>query len=315
MASLSLDLDNLWSYLKVKGDSRWEQCPSYLPVFLPYCLDLLDTLNLRITFFIVGKDASLPQHKDLLKEIVNRGHEVGNHTYSHEPWMHIYPKEKLKEEILLAEEAIENATGLRTRGFRGPGFTWSKDLFEILSERGYLYDSSTLPTYIGPIARLYYFWISGLKEDAKKKREHLFGSFRNGFLSLKPYIWDFKGFNPLLEIPVTTIPIVKTPFHLSYLMYLAGFSPFLAMKYFTFALQTCKASGIAPNFLLHPPDFMDISQVPDMSFFPGMKLSKEKKKEFFIEVINKFKMYFEIATMMTRAQSELKKSLKKETTP
>lgn len=313
LASLSLDLDNLWTYLKVKGDSRWEEYPTYLPVFLPYCLDLLDELNLRITFFIVGKDASLPQHKDLMREIARRGHEVANHTYNHEPWMHIYSHEELKAEIILAENAIEDATGLRPRGFRGPGFTWSRDLFEILSERGYLYDSSTLPTYIGPVARLYYFWISGLKEEAKKKREYLFGSFRNGFLRLEPYLWDLKGFKPLLEIPVTTIPLVKTPFHMSYLMYLAGFSPFLAMKYFALALQSCKTGGIAPNFLLHPPDFMDLSQAPDMSFFPGMKLSRENKKELFKEVINKITGYFEIATMTGRAQSELEKSLKRET--
>ena len=40
--------------------------------------------------------------------------------------------------------------GRRPIGFPGPGFSWSPDLLEVLAERGYRYDASTLPTYLGP---------------------------------------------------------------------------------------------------------------------------------------------------------------------
>ena len=57
LASISLDLDNQWSYMKIHGDAGWQAFPSYLDIFIPYVLDILKTLELRITFFIVGQDA------------------------------------------------------------------------------------------------------------------------------------------------------------------------------------------------------------------------------------------------------------------
>ena len=57
LASLSLDLDDLWTYLKTRGDPAWEGCPSYLPTFVPQALDLLERLGLQITVFVVGADA------------------------------------------------------------------------------------------------------------------------------------------------------------------------------------------------------------------------------------------------------------------
>ena len=46
LASISLDLDNLWSYMKTHGDPGWESFPSYLDTFIPLVLDLLDELDL-----------------------------------------------------------------------------------------------------------------------------------------------------------------------------------------------------------------------------------------------------------------------------
>ena len=67
MASLSLDLDNQWSYMKTHGDSGWESFPSYLDTFIPLVLDLLNHLNLKITFFIVGQDAALKKNEEEVK--------------------------------------------------------------------------------------------------------------------------------------------------------------------------------------------------------------------------------------------------------
>ncbi|RMD81773.1 MAG: polysaccharide deacetylase, partial [Candidatus Dadabacteria bacterium] len=156
-AGLSLDLDNAWSYLKTHGSRAWRELPSYLDVLVPRALDLLEELGLRITFFIVGQDAALARHHRVLRLIVERGHEVGNHSFSHEPWLHLYDPARIAEEIDQSARAIEEATGARPRGFRGPGFSVSPAVLEALADRGYLYDASTLPTYLGPLARLYYF--------------------------------------------------------------------------------------------------------------------------------------------------------------
>ena len=38
-ASLYLDLDNQWTYMKTHGDAGWEEFPTYLPVVIPRFLD------------------------------------------------------------------------------------------------------------------------------------------------------------------------------------------------------------------------------------------------------------------------------------
>src|SRR6185437_15909786 len=84
LASVSLDLDDLWSYMKIRGDARWEARPSYLSTFVPRALDVLDEVGLRITFFIVGLDASLERNRDVMAQITARGHEAGTHSFEHE---------------------------------------------------------------------------------------------------------------------------------------------------------------------------------------------------------------------------------------
>ena len=231
IASISLDLDNQWAYMKIHGDSGWEKFPSYLDRFIPHVLDLLDQLTLKITFFIVGQDAAIDENKKYIKQIVENGHEVGNHSFNHESWLHLYPKEKIRNEILWAENHIKDVTGIKPVGFRGPGFSWSNNLLEILSELKYEYDASTLPTFIGPFARFYYFRTTKLTSEEKKERKKLFGTFKDGFRPIKPYFWKVNKNKKLLEIPVTTIPFIKTPFHLSYLIYLNSISPFLMKQY------------------------------------------------------------------------------------
>lgn len=224
MASVSLDVDNLWSYMKTHGDPGWEARPTYLPTFSPMALEALDRLGIRITFFLVGVDASREENMPALRAFVTAGHEVGNHSFEHEPWLHLYSREELEREIGGAEEAIATATGQRPIGFRGPGFSWSPELLRVLSRRGYLYDASTFPTYLGPLARAYYFWTAKLSKEEREKRSYLFGSLTEGLRPNKPYEWDLGEGGRLLEIPVTTMPAFKLPFHFSYLLYLARYS-------------------------------------------------------------------------------------------
>jgi peptidoglycan/xylan/chitin deacetylase (PgdA/CDA1 family) len=126
-ASLSLDLDNLWSYLKIHGDPGWESFPSYLDVVVPRVLAFLAERGLRITFFVVGQDAALAENRQALASLAAAGHEIGNHSFRHESWLHLYSETELEEELARAEAAIEDATGRRPEGFRGPGFSLSAD--------------------------------------------------------------------------------------------------------------------------------------------------------------------------------------------
>jgi peptidoglycan/xylan/chitin deacetylase (PgdA/CDA1 family) len=303
LASLSLDLDNQWSYMKTHGDKGWEDFPSYLDVLIPHVTDVLETLNLKITFFIVGQDAALEKNADALKLLTERGHEVGNHSLHHDPWLHLYSKAQIQQEILETEEHIRQTTGQKPIGFRGPGFSWSSTLFEVLVENGYLYDASTLPTYIGPLGRMYYFWTANLTEEEKQQRKELFGKFSDGLRPVKAYYWKLASGDRLLEIPVTTIPVMKTPFHLSYLLYLSRFSFMLMMFYLHLALTMCRLTQTEPSFLLHPLDLLGGDQVPDLAFFPGMDITGERKVILFKNVLRTVENHFTLVNMSSHAQS------------
>ncbi|MGC4100556.1 polysaccharide deacetylase family protein [Ferruginibacter sp.] len=296
-ASISLDLDDQWSYMKVHGDEGWETFPSYLDIVVPIFLDVFDRLDIKITFFVVGQDAAIEKNHKVLRSIIERGHEIGNHSFHHESWLKTYSPEKINEEIKIAEEAILNATGTRTNMFRGPGFSWSVDLLEVLQKRNYIFDASTLPTYISPLLRKYYFAKSSLSKEEKENRKELFGSFKEGFYPLKPYRWKLPSKNKLLEIPVTTMPVFKLPFHQSYLLYISGVSKFLMKFYLRFAIMMCKITKTPPSYLLHPLDLIGGDDVPQLAFFPGMSIKSEKKMEVFETAMKMLKKHFDVMPM------------------
>ncbi len=303
IASLSLDLDNKWSYMKTHGDAGWETFPSYLDCVVPRALNFLNERNLKITFFIVGQDAALDKNRDAIAQIADAKHEIGNHSFRHEPWLHLYSKQELIEEFEKTEEAIRKITNQKPVGFRGPGYSLSPTVLEVLAERGYEYDCSTLPTYIAPLARAYYFFKSPeMSVEEKEKRKKLFGKFSDGFQSLKPYKWQI-GEKSLVEIPVTTLPIFKTPIHASYLIYLSTFSKTLARNYWKTALTMCQMTETQPSLLLHPLDFLSGEDAPELKFFPGMNLPIEKKLEFVGEILEAFTDKFDVVNLREHART------------
>ena len=277
IASVSLDLDDKWTYMKTHGDPNWSTFPTYLDVVVPRVLEFLDRRNLKISFFIVGQDAALERNHKVLRSIADAGHEISNHSFHHEPWLHLYSEDEIRQEFESAESAIENATGQRTTGFRGPGFSVSETVIKVMIARGYDYDASTLPTYLGPLARAYYFFTAKLSAEERKKRAKLFGTVADGLKPIKVYKWQAQAGGSITEIPVTTTPLFRTPFHLSYLIYLHSFSHGLSTLYREFAFTACRMAGVNPSFLLHPLDFLGGNEAPELAFFPGMKMSGEEK--------------------------------------
>jgi peptidoglycan-N-acetylglucosamine deacetylase len=303
IASISLDLDNQWSYMKTHGDGGWRSYPSYYEIFVPYILDILRELDIKITFFIVGQDAVVEKNKPYLKQISDAGHDIGNHSFQHEIWINQYDKNQLKKEFENAEKAIFEATGKKTNGFRGPGFSWNKTMFEVLSDRQYLYDASTLPTFIGPLARMYYFRRSDFSKDERKKRTSLFGPFSEGIRRVKPYFFNLGSGKKILEIPITTIPLLKIPFHMSYLVYLSLISPLLARVYLYFAIFMCRVTSTPVSFLLHPLDIIGGDKIKELAFFPGMNIKSEKKILIFKDVMRILKRNFNLVDMNFHALS------------
>jgi hypothetical protein len=67
------------------------------------------------------------------------------------------------------------------------------------------------------------------------------------------------------------MPVVRTPIHLSYVLYLDLVSPALGSLYFKSALGLCRLAGVEPSVLLHPLDFLGGDDVEALAFFPAMR--------------------------------------------
>ncbi len=277
MATLSLDLDNLWSYMKTHGDAGWEDYPSFLNCVVPRQLDFFAAHGLAVTVFVVGRDAIRRENRSVLAAITAAGHEIGNHSFQHDQWIHLFTPEEIEKDLIDSEQAIGDITGYRPTGFRGPGYSLSEPLLAALLQRGYRYDASTCPTYIGPLARAYYLLTFKGSSVDEEKRRHLFGGFGDGRRPLEAYRWKLAE-GCLLEIPVTTLPVLRLPFHTTYLFYLAEKSRALARRYFRFALSACRAAGIAPSLILHPTDFLGCDDPSAPAYFPGMRLRSHDKR-------------------------------------
>lgn len=302
-ASVSLDADNLWSYMKTHGNPRWEERPSYMKVLTDRMLDVWGEADIKATVMVVGFDAAR-DGAELVSRSAAAGHEVGNHSYEHEPWLHRYSVDQLTEELAKTEEAIVAAGAPRPVGFRGPGYSLSPELLQLLADRGYVYDATTLPTWIGPVARAYYLRASNISAEERKKREALFGSAREVLRPNGPYRWkQADGGESLVELPVSVFPAARTPFHVSYLLHLLGIRESLAKAYFEAAIRAHKIAGYGPSVLLHPLDLLDGKDAPDLQFFPGMELPADRKIKLVGHVLRRLKTEFDLTGTRTHAES------------
>ncbi|MEZ6091260.1 MAG: polysaccharide deacetylase family protein [Pirellulaceae bacterium] len=141
-----------------------------MPYVVPRILQIFERLHLKATVFVVGRDALQIENRESLQSIVAAGHELGNHSFEHQPWLQRYGVDALEAEFDRAEAALGRITDAKIAGFRGPGFSLSSDVLELLAKRGYRYDGSTFPTFLGPAARAYYMMRSSFSKQEKSDR-------------------------------------------------------------------------------------------------------------------------------------------------
>ncbi len=81
-------------------------------------LDVLDRYGIKATFFMIGKNAEL--YPNVAKRVIASGHEVGNHTYSHE-FLSGSTVDEIRCEFTLAADAIFSASEYKSHFLRPPG--------------------------------------------------------------------------------------------------------------------------------------------------------------------------------------------------
>lgn len=88
------------------------------PLWTPPILDLLEARQQRATFFVIGERAE--RHPELLRDIVLRGHEIANHTWSHSYLTVFMRPSSLALQLERTNSVILRATGTRPKWFRAP---------------------------------------------------------------------------------------------------------------------------------------------------------------------------------------------------
>lgn len=97
-------------------------------------LDILKDNNIKATFFCVG--VNIIKNPNVLKNIAEEGHVIGNHSWSHKVLTKL-SKEDILKEIVRTEKQIEELTGGYTPIFRPPYGSCNNEMIELAGARGY----------------------------------------------------------------------------------------------------------------------------------------------------------------------------------
>ena len=117
----------------------------------PYLLDILKQHNIKAGFAVIGK--FVEKYPNIHKRMVDEGHEIINHSYTHPDNPHWSPNryfnklsyQEQKEEIYKAHEVFYKLLKVEVIGFRTPhyGNLHTESVYDILKELNYKYSSST----------------------------------------------------------------------------------------------------------------------------------------------------------------------------
>lgn len=103
------------------------------PRYTPAILGTLRKYSVRAMFFVCGQMAT--DNRDLLREMADDGHVVGNHSWSH-PLIPALPPSGIRKELGRTSEVIEKSLGAAPLWYRAPFGAWNKHSFEIGAELG-----------------------------------------------------------------------------------------------------------------------------------------------------------------------------------
>ncbi|MDA9513096.1 ribulose-phosphate 3-epimerase [Bradyrhizobium sp. CCBAU 11430] len=120
------------------GTASWLR---YDRIAIPRILALYRKYNLKQTFFVPGWSAE--HYPDIVKQIMDDGHDVGLHGYLHERLSSL-SAEMEDYWFMRGLEALQKVTGVRPRGFRAPSYRFSKNTLNYLARERFVYDSSLM---------------------------------------------------------------------------------------------------------------------------------------------------------------------------
>lgn len=139
--TFDFDAESLWLARDTENASRLatlSQGRYGAKVGVPKILELLRHEGLKATFFTPGW--TVDHHPDKVERILGEGHELAHHGYAHH-WPDPQNTAQIVEEVDRGLDAMQKRFGVKPVGYRPPGSESCHFLLELLTERGFLYNS------------------------------------------------------------------------------------------------------------------------------------------------------------------------------
>ena len=108
-------------------------------------LELLAKQNVKGTFFTLGCVAE--KHPSIVRKIVDQGHEIASHGYSHK-LIYKQSQKEFKQETVKSKAILEDIAQTEVRGYRAATYSITRKslwALDILVDAGFIYDSSIFP--------------------------------------------------------------------------------------------------------------------------------------------------------------------------
>jgi polysaccharide deacetylase family protein (PEP-CTERM system associated) len=140
---LSIDLED-WHQLVHRrlGLEDWDRPYPQFESHVRALLEVLDELDALATFFLLGM--TVANHRELVGEIVSRGHDAASHGYAHAR-VPGQGRQQFRSDLERSIETIESATGRVPVAYRAPAFSITRATpwaYDVLAELGFRCDSS-----------------------------------------------------------------------------------------------------------------------------------------------------------------------------
>lgn len=226
---MSVDVDgwpSLLRFYSIEHDIEEAERQVEVEKGLDILLDLFERKRVKATFFVTGEMAQ--RHPRKIEEIAKKGHEVACHGFQHERNECLLEADEQRSRIEKAKRAVEEAAHNRPVGFRAPCLRANSTTLAVLSKLGFLYDSSFLPMLIP-------------------------GYYGSLSFQLKPHSVTLKS-GSILEIPVSTNPIVPLPLSASWMRN-------FGLLHVKFGVKMLFDRGYPVMFYIHPRDVLNLPHI------------------------------------------------------
>mgnify|MGYP001346461160 FL=1 len=204
-AAVNVDVDSLYLYYRLHGFEEDEANNAVWTAGVRRFAELFDELGVRGTFFVVAADLERwPEAKKIAAELVEAGHEIGSHTFTHPYDLTRRSDDEIEDELKRSHTALSDVVGRPISGFRAPGYTITAPILERMKSLGYAYDSSLFPCppyYLAKASVMGLMRLRGRRSDAILDRPSIMWQRRT------PH-WR----EGIRELPITVLPGLRAPF-------------------------------------------------------------------------------------------------------